>query len=102
MRLLKNGMEYKDTFDIEIAGKRYPRLSAGERKKLDFAISIVINKFLMQPVGIMFVDDADLLDEIGEEVIKVMSEENHIQIFISKVTNNQLTIKTNGRNNNAG
>ena len=96
MRLLKNGMEYKDTFDIEIKGKRYARLSSGEKKKLDFALSCVFNKFIKertnQDVGMIFIDDVDLLDSSGKDTIK----KNGVgkQLFLTEVNNNNLIIKT--------
>lgn len=89
MRLRKNMMEYYDTFDIELDGRRYERLSAGERKLLDISLSLVFDKFLK--VGMIFVDDADLLDTKGIEKIKRWGKE--VQMFSTHVANNSLSIK---------
>lgn len=91
MRLLKNGMEYKDTFDIEISGKPYSRLSSGEQKKLDFALSLVFDDFLKE-VGMVFVDDADLVDSSGLEAMQENAKEKGIQLFFSHVTEGELSI----------
>lgn len=91
MRLLKNGMEYKDTFDIEISGKPYSRLSSGEQKKLDFALSLVFDDFLKE-VGMVFVDDADLVDASGLEAMQENAKEKGIQLFFSHVTEGELSI----------
>lgn len=91
MRLLKNGMEYKDTFDIEISGKPYSRLSSGEQKKLDFALSLVFNDFIKE-VGMVFVDDADLVDASGLEAMQENAKEKGIQLFFSHVTEGELNI----------
>lgn len=90
MRLLKNGMEYKDTFDIELSGKRYARLSSGEKKKLDFAISMVINKFLRQPVSMLFMDDSDLIDDEG--INTILAVDDSVQLFTTHVTNDNLKL----------
>lgn len=91
MRLLKNGMEYKDTFDIEISGKPYSRLSSGEQKKLDFALSLVFDDFLKE-VGMVFVDDADLVDSSGLEAMQDNAKEKGVQLFFSHVTEGELSI----------
>jgi hypothetical protein len=91
MRLLKNGMEYKDTFDIEISGKPYSRLSSGEQKKLDFALSLVFDDFLKE-VGMVFVDDADLVDSSGLEAMQENAKEKGVQLFFSHVTEGELSI----------
>lgn len=91
MRLLKNGMEYKDTFDIEISGKPYARLSSGEQKKLDFALSLVFDDFLKE-VGMVFVDDADLVDASGLEAMQENAKEKGVQLFFSHVTEGDLSI----------
>lgn len=86
LRMLKNGMEYKDTFDIELSGKPYARLSAGEKKRLDFVLAITFHKFLKEKGGIVFLDDADLIDKAGLDSITATAQELGLQIFLSHVT----------------
>lgn len=89
LRMLKNGMEYKDTFDIELSGKPYARLSAGEKKRLDFVLAITFHKFLNEKDGIVFLDDADLIDKDGLKSISETAQSLGLQIFLSHVTEDE-------------
>jgi len=57
-------------------GVPYTALSTGQRMRVDLKLSSKINSLMKKPVNIVFVDDADLMDEYPEY---------HGQIFLAHV-----------------
>lgn len=89
LKATKNGMEFKNVFDIEIDERPYARLSSGEKKLVDVSLSIIFNSLLKEP-GIIFIDDADLVDAGGIRALLEMTKD--LQVFVTLVEEEPITI----------
>lgn len=85
LQALKTKDDYKEVFKILVNKVEYRYLSTGERKRVDIALSQVINELSGNTVDMYFLDDAELLDL--EDPIEGG------QTFYAFVTNGELTIK---------
>ena len=87
LELLKNGMEYREVFQVFVKGKEYARMSTGEKKKVDIAMSKVINRLSGKKLNMFFIDNAESIDKIPDLVS---------QTFLASVTQDEklkLTVK---------
>jgi DNA repair exonuclease SbcCD ATPase subunit len=80
LELLKSGMEYREVFQVFVRGKEYARMSTGEKKKVDIAISKAINKLSGSKLNMFFIDNAESIDKIPDLVA---------QTFLASVTQDE-------------
>lgn len=92
LKATKNGMEFKNVFDIEVNERPYVRLSSGEKKLVDVSLSIIFNSLLKEP-GIIFIDDADLVDAGGIRALLEMTK--GMQVFVTQVAEEEKITITN-------
>lgn len=59
---LKTKEDFKEVFKLTVGGIEYKFLSSGEKKRVDIAISTLINDLTDAQVNMFFLDDAELLD----------------------------------------
>jgi DNA repair exonuclease SbcCD ATPase subunit len=77
LEIMKSGMEYREVFQVFVKEKEYIRMSTGEKKKVDIAISKIINKLSGSKLNIFFIDNAEAIDKIPNLVT---------QSFLARVT----------------
>lgn len=63
LKQLKTKSDMKEVFIISMDNVPFTRLSTGERKRIEIAISQAINKLSEADVNMYFVDDAELISE---------------------------------------
>lgn len=74
-----------DEVNIYQDGIPYHMLSTGQKIKLDIEIAYAINLLLQLPLNMMFIDDADLVDDL-----KIPAS---IQVFVSRVGDGELCVQ---------
>lgn len=80
---LKNGMDIKEIFTVQVDGKEYSKLSYGEKMKLDIAISRTIDDLTGNSVGMLFLDNSESIDHVPDIPN---------QSFIARVSDGDFTI----------
>lgn len=71
--------EGKSVGIVDQRGCPYGIMSTGERMKADIALSLKLNSLLKRPVGTIFVDNADLADDLS------YLRESPVQFFFAEV-----------------
>ena len=93
LELLKSGMGYKKVFKILVDDIDYLRRSTGEKRKIDVAISLILNDLLKEkynnPINTMFVDGMESLSY----AMNFKNGHESIQLFLAKVLDDDLVVK---------
>lgn len=95
LELLKSGMEYREVFHVFVRGKEYARMSTGEKKKVDIAISKAINKLSGSKLNMFFIDNAESIDKIPDLVAQTflasVTQDEELKLTTSKAEEKETT-----------